>query len=366
MDKLKWGILGAADIARKNWKAIRNSGNGIVTAVASRDLARCRQFIQECEASAPMGGAVKAFASYDELIASKEIDAVYIPLPTGARKDLVIRAAQAKKHIVCEKPCALNLVDLRSMIEACRRSGVQFMDGVMFMHSKRLEKIAAAIDASTIGEVKRITSAFSFHGDSDFFENNIRVDSAMEPFGCLGDLGWYCIRFALWTMREQLPKRVTGRILAEARGKSSPAAVPSSFSGELFFEDGVSSSFYCSFDAADEQWAVITGTNGIIRLQDFVLPFFGNEIGFEVLNAGLKVSGCDFNMEPNRRRLTIPEYSNSHVTSQETNLFGDFAAQVQSGQLNAEWPEIAFKTQAVMEACLESARNGNAPIEVSF
>jgi len=365
MDKLRWGILGAADIARKNWKAIRHSGNGIVTAVASRDLARCRQFIQECEASAPMGGQVKALASYDELIASKEIDAVYIPLPTGPRKEWVIRAAEAKKHVVCEKPCALNIADLRSMIEACSRNNVQFMDGVMFMRSKRLEKIAAELDAASIGEIKRITSAFSFHGDSDFFENNIRVNSAMEPFGCLGDLGWYCIRFALWTMREQLPKRVTGRILAEAHGKGSRAPVPSSFSGELFFEEGVSSSFYCSFDAADEQWAVITGTNGLIRLEDFVLPFFGNEVGFDVLNAGLKVNGCDFNMEPNRRRVTIPEYSNSHATSQETNLFRDFTAQVQSHQPNLDWPAIAFKTQAVMEACLESARNGNASVEVA-
>jgi predicted dehydrogenase len=365
MDKLRWGILGAADIARKNWKAIRNSGNGVVTAVASRDLARCQQFIKECEASAPMGRAVKALAGYDELIASKEVDAVYIPVPTGARKELVVRAANAKKHVVCEKPCALNLADLRSMIEACRSNGVQFMDGVMFMHSKRLEKIAAEIDAAHIGEVKRITSAFSFHGDLNFFENNIRVNSAMEPFGCLGDLGWYCIRFALWTMREKGPKQVTGRILAEARGRGSPAPVPSSFSGELFFDDGVSSSFYCSFDAADEQWAIITGTNGLIRLEDFVLPFFGSEVGFDVLNAGLKVTGCDFNMEPNRRRVLIPEYSNSHATSQETNLFRDFAAQVSSGRLNEEWPAIAFKTQSVMEASFESARNGNAPVEVA-
>jgi predicted dehydrogenase len=364
MNKLRWGILGAADIARKNWKAIRNSGNGIVTAVASRDLQRCQKFIQECEASAPMGSGVKAFATYEDLIASKDIDAVYIPLPTGARKEWVLRAAEARKHIVCEKPCAVSREDFRTMLNACERNSVQFMDGVMFMHSKRLEKICAEIDAARIGEVKRITSAFSFHGDSDFFENNIRVNSAMEPFGCLGDLGWYCIRFALWAMREELPKRVTGRILAEARGKSSPAAVPSSFSAELFFADGVSSSFYCSFDAATEQWAIITGSDGLIRLDDFVLPFFGNQVGFDVFNANFNIVGCDFNMEPHRRRVTIPEYSNSHATSQETNLFRAFAAQVQSGKLNTEWPAIAFKTQAVMEACFDSARNGSALVEL--
>jgi predicted dehydrogenase len=362
--KIRWGILGAADIARKNWKAIRNSGNGIVTAVASRSRERAQQFINECETSAPMGGPVKAF-DYEQLLASKEVDAVYIPLPTGVRKDWVVRAAEAGKHVVCEKPCANSIEDLRVMIAACRNARVQFMDGVMFMHSARLKKISSEIDAASIGEVIRITSAFSFHGDSDFFENNIRVDSTMEPFGCLGDLGWYCIRMALWTMREELPERVTGRILKEARGRSSPTSVPSSFSGELFFKSNVSSSFFCSFDAADEQWAIITGGKGVIRMEDFVLPFFGTEVGFDVLNAGLKVTGCDFNMEPNRRRVVIPEYSNSHANAQETNLFRDFSAQIQSGKLNTDWPEIAFKTQAVMEACLESARNSSLPTVVA-
>jgi predicted dehydrogenase len=364
MAKLRWGIMGAADIARKNWKAIRNSGNGIVTAVASRSVERTQKFIDECEASAPMGGSVQALDNYEELIASKNVDAVYIPLPTGVRKEWVMRAAEAGKHVVCEKPCAKSLEDLRSMLQACQYKGVQFMDGVMFMHSRRLEKISAEIEAGAIGEVKRITSAFSFRGDSEFFQSNIRMNSELEPFGALGDLGWYCIRLALWTMRETLPARVTGRILNEMKSPGSPAAVPTEFSGELLFKDGVSSSFYCSFDTADEQWAMITGTNGLIRMQDFVLPFFGNEVGFEVFDADLKIAGCDFNMEPNHRHVSIPEYSNSHATSQETNLFRNFAAQVLSGELNHEWPEIALKTQAVMEACLESARAGGKEMVV--
>src|SRR5215212_5260831 len=131
---VRWGILSTANIARKNWKAIRNSGNGTVVAVASRSLPRAEQFINECQAHTPMGNDVKAFAGYDELLASKEIDAVYIPLPTGLRKEWVLRAAPAGKHIVCEKPCAISVTDLRDMIDACRRHHVQFMDGVMFMH----------------------------------------------------------------------------------------------------------------------------------------------------------------------------------------------------------------------------------------
>jgi len=251
------------------------------------------------------------------------------------------------------------------MLEACRRHKVQFMDGVMFMHSRRLEAIRAVLnDPVSFGQMRRITSAFSFLADEGFFRSNIRASSVLEPFGCLGDLGWYCIRFALWARHEQLPRRVSGRILSEVTGPGSPAPVPTEFSGELFFDEGVSCSFYCSFRTANEQWATVSGTNGYIRVSDFVLPFFGNVAAIEVINSSFEVSGCDFNMEERRRRIPVAEYSNSHPGSQETNLFRNFSSQVQSGKLNEAWPALAFKTQQVMNACFESARAGGRFVEL--
>ena len=141
--KLRWGILSTAQNARKNWQAIRHTGNATVVAVASRDVERSRRFIAECQAHAPMDAVPRALGSYEELLAAKDVDAVYIPLPTGLRQEWVIRAAQAGKHIVCEKPCALGVSQLREMLEACRRHRVQFMDGVMFMHSRRLDAMRA-------------------------------------------------------------------------------------------------------------------------------------------------------------------------------------------------------------------------------
>jgi predicted dehydrogenase len=232
------------------------------------------------------------------------------------------------------------------------------MDGVMFMHSGRLEKIRELLDdGSTIGRIKRITSAFNFYGGEEFVAQNIRAHSVLEPYGSLGDLGWYCIRIALWTMKEQLPYAVTGRILAEARGQNSPAPVPAEFSGELFFDNGVSSSFYCSFQTHTEEWATISGEKGSLHVSDFVLPFFGNEISFEIDRTDLNIAGCDFNMEPRTNRITIPEYANSHPTAQDTSLFRNFTNQVRSGKLNEQWPQIALNTQQVMEACYNSARN---------
>jgi len=360
-DKLRWGILGTAHIARKNWKAIRNSGNSIVTAVASRDLARSRKFIAECQRDCPFETAPRALGSYEELLAAKDIDAVYLPLPTGLRKEWVIRAAQAGKHIVCEKPCATSASELREMLEACRRHRVQFLDGVMFMHSARLPRIREVLDdGESVGQIKRITSAFSFCAPPSFFSGNIRASGELEPYGCLGDLGWYCIRFALWVMNWQKPRAVSGRILSEVRRADSERAVPAEFSGELLFDGSVSSAFHCSFLTHNEQWAYVSGTKGYLRLSDFVAPFFGSELAFEVNNAAHNAVGCDFNMEAHWRRFAVPAYSNGHPTAQETNLVRNFAIQVRSGTLNESWPSWALLTQEIADECMQSARATSA------
>jgi predicted dehydrogenase len=363
---LRWGILGTAEIARKNWKAIRNSGNGIVTAVASRDVGRARRFIGECQAQAPFDSVPRALGGYESLLAAKDVDAVYIPLPTGLRKEWVIRAAEAGKHVICEKPCANSVPDLREMLAACRSHGVQFMDGVMFMHSRRLDAIRQMLDGpDAVGQIRRLAFGFSFGAPEEFFTGNIRADRSLEPQGCLGDLGWYCIRFALWVMRGQLPTGVTGRILSGMGAADGSTAAPSEFSAEMFFDGGVSAGFYCSFITELQQWAHISGTKGSVRIGDFVLPDFGNELTFEVSNPFYRVSGCDFNMEPNSRRVAVPEYSNSHPSAQESNLFRNFTAQVRSAQISGDWSDIALKTQQVMDACLASARAGGGIMPVA-
>ena len=115
---------------------------------------------------------------------------------------------------------------------------------------------------------------------------------------------------------------------------------------------------------SNEQWAQVSGTRGYLRLPDFVVPYFGNETAFDVNNVALNISGCDFNMEAHWRKIAVPEYSNSHATAQETNLFRNFTTQIRSGSLSASWPDLALKTQQVMNACFESARSDSRPVEV--
>lgn len=363
--RLRWGILSTAEIARKNWKAIQLTGNATVAAVASRDAERSRRFIDECQAEAPMDVRPQAFGTYADLLTCEDVDAVYVPLPTGRRKEWVVRAAAAGKHVVCEKPCAISVSDLRDMLAACRLHRVQFMDGVMFMHSRRLAMLRQVLDdGQSVGQIRRVAAAFSFLQAPEFFVNNIRTDSALEPYGCLGDLGWYCIRFALWLMNWQMPQQVSGWIIAEHQRPDSPAPVPTAFSGEMRFADAVSASFYCSFLTDTEQWAKISGSRGCLQISDFVLPAAGTEVGFETQRTRFDVRGCDFRLEMQRQAFTVPEHSHGHPSAQEVNLFRNFTEQVRSGQLNPAWPDAAMKTQVIMAACLESARAQGQRIDV--
>lgn len=364
--QIRWGILSTAQIARKNWRAIRNSGNGIVAAVASRDPGRSQAFIDECQLESPFESAPKALGSYEALIDSPEIDAIYVPLPTGLRKQWVIRAAQAGKHVVCEKPCGSNLQDLEEILAACERNRVQFMDGVMFMHSKRLTAIQKVLeDRSIVGTIRRVQTGFSFCAPPSFFSGNIRSNASLEPHGCVGDLGWYCIRLTLWAMNWRMPTQVTGRILSQVSRPDSPAPVPTEFSAELLYENGVSAGFYCAFIAELQQWAIVSGDKGYLRIPDFVLPYYGGEMSFETHQAAYEVQGCEFQMKPGIDVHSVNEHSNSHPNAQESNLFRNFASQILSGRLNHEWPEIALKTQKVLEACLESSRNGSQLIPLN-
>jgi predicted dehydrogenase len=358
MKKLRIGFLSTANIGRKNWKAIFNSGNCAVTAVASRDAKRSADFIRDCQREFPFEKIPGALGSYEELIASKNVDVVYIPLPTGLRKEWVILAAEAGKHVICEKPCAINSAGLEEMISACKKNRVQFMDGVMFMHSPRMARVRETLnDGKSVGPVRRISSAFSFYVDENFFLNNIRVHGGLEPAGCLGDLGWYCIRFALWTMNWQMPRMAMGKILSQSEILPDRPSAPVEFSAELIFDGGVSAGFYCSFLAARQQWVHVGGQKGWLRLPDFVHPFDSYEPAFEV-NEKFVTVAADVKCLPG-----VDPMIQGHATAHDTRMFRNFANQIFSGKLNDDWPMWALKTQKVLDACHEAARRGG-PVKI--
>ena len=112
----RWGILSTAAIAKKNWRAIAQSKSGTLVAVASRRLEAAKAFIHECQANTPQKQEPEAIEGYEALLDRKDIDAVYIPLPTGLRKKWIIAAAESGKHVLAEKPAALSTADLEEIL----------------------------------------------------------------------------------------------------------------------------------------------------------------------------------------------------------------------------------------------------------
>ena len=357
LERCRWGILSTAAIARKNWRAIAQTKFGTVAAVASRRMDAAKSFVCECQAHSPQYQVPEAVEGYEELLDRKDIDAVYIPLPTGLRKEWIISAAERGKHVLAEKPAALTAADLEEVLAVCNENNVQFMDGVMFMHSARLPMLRRMLDdGESVGTVRRIACHFSFLGDANFSQKNIRVNSQLEPFGCLGDLGWYCIRLLLWANHWQVPTQLTGVSLTSMKGEKSEAEVPAEFSGELRFPDGSSGSFYCSFITGNQQWAHLSGTKGNIFMPDFVLPHFGCEVSFEVEKPIFAVNGCDFHMQKHTRSVIVEEYASGHAPAQEINMFETFNNIVRTGAVNPFWGDVALATQRVLDQLMAASR----------
>lgn len=361
----RWGFLSTAAIARKNWKAVHLSGNGRVAAVASRSVPKAQLFIDECSAEVPQSQEVAAVGSYAELIEHEDVDAIYIPLPTGLRKEWVLAAAKAGKHVLVEKPVANNLEDAEEMVKACADAGVQFMDGVMFDHSKRLAEVCEILKSqSVIGKLRRINTHFSFSGDSSFQESNIRTDSLLEPHGCLGDLGWYCIRMTLWAAGLQMPTHVSARTITALQGKDSEGEVPGEFSAELQFPDGLSAGFYCSFLTSNQQTVLLSGTEGYLTVDDFVLPFYDAEAAWTAHEHILEIDNCRWNFRRHSDRTAVTEYASGEPNSSEVNMVRTFADCVLEKQLDARYSELTLKTQKILDACRRSDVANGAKIEL--
>ena len=357
----RWGILGSASIAMNNWHALLNAGNCRIIAVASRSRANAHRFIEMCQASAPTGYPVDAVEGYAPLLERDDIDAVYIPLPTAVRAEWAIKAAQAGKHIVIEKPCGVNAAELQRILDTAEQYGVQIMDGTMLQHSSRLAAIREALsDEEQFGEIRRITSHFSFMGDPAWVERN----RALEPAGCLGDVGWYNIRLTLNTMDNSMPRAVRGKML-QGVARLDGGMTPTEFEGELMFDNGVTATLYNAFNTSRQQWAVISGTRGYLHIKDFVLPHYGNEVSFVLGNDRFEGRGCFFNLERHERTVALPEYSNNHPSVQESQLYRAFAELVLTGKRDAFWPRIMLQTQRILDALLASANAGGATIRLS-
>lgn len=339
----RWGVIGTAKIARKVVRAMHLSRHATPVAIASRSLDRALAFAEDT-------GLDRAYGSYKVMIADPEIDAVYVPLPTASRSEVVIEAARAGKHVLCEKPVAPNAFAAQEMIEACINAGVQFMDGVMFMHHRRFELLRKRI-ADLKFSPTFMDSAFTFKADAPYLRSNIRTSIDTEPLGCVGDLGWYSIRMAL-TLMQNVP------CVVRARHHDMYGGVPIHTTGELEFEKPGClklARFQCSYCHPLRQWIEIVGDQGCITIPDFVIGS-PTEAEFEI-----ETESSLTEIETVHRRISERLVVKGCV--QEAEMIECFSRiAVGIDPIDPQWPRWAIETQRVTDAIMRSASNGGADV----
>jgi predicted dehydrogenase len=252
MTKLRWGLLSTARINRALIPAIRASARGELMAVASRDGERAQEY-------AAQWGIPRAYGSYEELLADPDVDVIYNPLPNHLHAPWSIRALEAGKHVLCEKPFALNVADVDAMFAAARRAGRAIADGFMYRHHPRILKARELVQGGAIGEVRVLLASFSFTLDRP---TDTRWDAQMGG-GALWDVGCYPVSLARYIFGEA-PTRVSGW------AKTTPAGVDETFAGTLHFGDDAIAQFDCSFAVPFRTRAEIAGTQGTLTLN---MPF---------------------------------------------------------------------------------------------
>lgn len=196
MRKIKWGVLGTAGIAKGcTIPGMQQAENCELYAIAGRSLEKANAFKEEF-------GFEKAYGSYDELLADPEVEAIYIPLPNTMHCEWSIKAMEAKKHVLCEKPLAPSEAVAKQMIDAANENGVVLMEAFAYLHSPFVAAVKNEIASGAIGDVLYMESAFI---TSDYDLSNIRMRRDALG-GCLYDLGCYNTSQILWMLEEEPAK----------------------------------------------------------------------------------------------------------------------------------------------------------------
>ena len=257
--QVRWGVLSTANIGRAAVNpAIQVSRNGVLTAVASRVEDRARAF-------AEAHGIETAYGSYQALLDDETIDAVYIPLPNSMHRDWVIRAAEAGKHVLCEKPLGLGAAECEEMDSAARRNGVKLMEAFMYRFHPRTERVVELLGEGRLGDIRAIRSSFTFRLTNP---GNIRLDPTLGG-GALMDVGCYCVNVSR-TMAGEEPHAV------QATAHWTDRGVDDFLAGSLHFPSGIVAHFDCALTMERCEHYEVAGTDGYLTVPSAFLPGTGD------------------------------------------------------------------------------------------
>lgn len=277
-EKINWGILGCAAIAKvRTIPGLLQADNAKLYAVASRGKEKAEELKE-------MYDAEKAYDSYDRLLADEQVQAVYIPLPNSMHFEWVEKAAKAGKHILCEKPLALNAEEANKMYEICEEQGVLLMEAFAFRHAPLVQKVKEVIDAGAIGKVKYIESHLT---DLLTDMSNIRMNQSLGG-GSFYDMACYNISTISYLLDFKVPVKV--KALAEM---DLERGLDASNTTLLMYEDGTQAASYSSLNSYSRGYYAVVGEKGRIEVeanfncrhnQKFTVTTGGYTNNVEILN----------------------------------------------------------------------------------
>jgi D-xylose 1-dehydrogenase (NADP+, D-xylono-1,5-lactone-forming) len=324
---LRIGILGTANIARSFVQGVQPSQHVSVTAVASREPAKARRFAQEMKIP-------RHFGSYDALLADREIDAIYNPLPNSLHADWSINALRAGKHVLCEKPLAVSAAQARTMFDAARRHGVHLVEGYPYLAQPQTLKMRELLGSGAIGDLRLIQGSFGFTLKD---VENIRLSPELAG-GALMDIGVYPVSLIRIAAR-----RRPIRVAATARWAGG---VDRAMAATLEFADGLLAQITCSFDSCLHRQALIAGSGGTIQTT-YLNHTSMQQPGDLQLRIGTDKSAAD--------SVVHTAAANGFQAEAES-----FAQMVRQGPAawNGATPEESIDIMLTVDAIVSSARSG--------
>jgi D-xylose 1-dehydrogenase (NADP+, D-xylono-1,5-lactone-forming) len=250
---LRMGVLGTAGIARDFIASVASSGSVKITAIASRSLEKGRGFAHDT-------GVARYYGSYEELLADRDIDAIYNPLPNSLHAEWSIRALEAGKHVLCEKPLAVTAIEARAMFAAAQEHGLKLVEGFPYRVQPHAIKLKEMIDQGAIGKLTSIQAAFGFFA----IGQDIRLDPALAG-GALLDGGTYPVSLVR-LLAGRRPTRVSTMARWHATG------VDQTLIASLEHANGLLAQISCSIASGPHRQALITGTDGVIQTSYLNFP----------------------------------------------------------------------------------------------
>jgi len=263
-DPVRWGIVSTAAINRRLLPAFRASPELELVAVASRSQERA-------DAYARTEGIPHAHGSYEALLADPGVEAVYISLPNSLHVDWSIRALEAGKHVLCEKPLDARPSEVARAFDAAERAGLVLMEAFMYRHHPQTALALELVQSGAIGDLRLIRSSFGFTIDG---LENVRLQPDLDG-GALMDVGCYCVSMSRLLGGEA--DAVTGRAV------TGPSGVDMRFAGVLSLPGDVLAHFDCGFDVPGGSFVEVVGSEGAMRIPR---PFLINDAVIELVRGG--------------------------------------------------------------------------------